>query len=270
MSGSLTFNGTTAASLGLRIGAVNPYDGPYRERQTYIVPGRFGEVIPVKDNVYSVPNQIREYSAALYMRAAAPEAVERRMAEIREWLFRPSGYAELSDSYEPQFYRRAYFIGDVIPERKGAGQNFQIPLQFSCDPRRYIAGDHHFSMSGGGGAPKSYTTPETVNGFKIMDPAKPLIFISNGGEYMTAVFTDVTDTGSGPVNKQIGQLKLAGEAGDFWFDAENLTAYYEDGSPANEMVEDVVGEIRLGPGQTKIEIGTSLLHLTFYPRWWVR
>lgn len=268
MSGTLIFNNLSASNYGLRIGGVNSYTAVGREVQTFRVPGRIGEVIPAKDYV-QIPNEIREYNAALYMRAAAPTLIEGRMANIRRWLLGPSGYAELSDSYEPGLYRRAYFIGDVVPVRKGAGQNFEIPLRFSCDPRRFISGDHHFRVAGSGGT-ATYTTPERVGDFKVTEAAKPLIWISNGGDYAVVTFTDVTEEGGSPRNTQIGQLKIAGETADFWFDCETLTAHYDDGTPANAMIEDVIGEIRLGPGPTKIEFTTSLVALTFYPRWWIR
>lgn len=268
MSGSLTFNGVTAASLGLRIGGVTPYAAPGRDVQTFTVPGRIGAVYPAKD-FSQIPNEIREYAAALYKRADSNETVERAVAAIRNWLLNVDGYAELSDSYEPQFYRRAFFTGDVTPARKGAGQNFEIPLRFSCDPRRFIAGDHHFTVFAASGS-ATYTTPETVSSFRINDSAKPLIHVSNGGERAVVTFTDVTEVGGVPRNTQIGQLILAGYDDEFWFDSETLTAYYDDGSAANSRIEDVIGEIRLGPGQTRISFNNSLISLTFYPRWWVR
>lgn len=268
MSGTLTFNGTTAASLGIRIGGVTPYDAPGREVQTYTVPGRIGAVYPAKD-LSQIPNEVREYSAGLYKRAATPETVERTMAQIRYWLLGLDGYAELTDSYEPQFYRRAFFTGDFAAIRKGAGQNFEFPLRFSCDPRRFIAGDHHFTVAGVSGS-AVYTTPATVNGFQINEAAKPLIKVSNGGDEVTVTFTDVTEVGGVQRNAQIGQLVLANYDDDFWFDTESLTAYYDDGTPANSRIKDVIGEIWIGKGQTKISFNSSLVQLTIYPRWWVR
>ena len=264
MSGTLTFNGTTAASLGLRIGGVSSYAAPGREVQTYYVPGRIGAVYPAVD--YSqIPNELREYVAALYKRASSMETVERAMAEIRDWLLNVDGYAELSDSYEPQFYRRAFFTGDVVPVRKGAGQNFEIPLRFSCDPRRFIAGDHDFTIFGGAGS-VTYTTPATVNGFTIREGCKPLIKIDTGGDAVIITFDDAA------TNYQIGQLKLSGygEEAEFYFDAETLNAYDENGENANYLVNDVVGEIRLGPGSTRITFNDPLISLKFTPRWWVR
>lgn len=269
MSGALTFNGVTAASLGLRIGGVSSYAAPGREVQTFNVPGRIGAVYPAKDYT-QVPNEIREYNAALYLRAGSKESVERRFAEIRNWLLNAKGYVELSDSYEPQFYRMAFFTGDFSPIRKGAGQNFEIPLRFSCDPRRFLVGYYAFEVSAGGSSTASYTTPETLDGFRINDSAKPLIWISNGGEQVTVTFTDVTEVNGTPRNVQIGQLTIASRLADFWFDSETLTAYLDDGTPANNLIVDVSGEIRLGPGQTRISFNSALITMTFYPRWWVR
>lgn len=269
MSGSLTFNGITAASLGLRIGSVNPYDAPGREVQTYAVPGRIGAVYPPKD-LSQIPNEIREYSAALYKKAASMETVERAMVQIRRWLLGVDGYAELSDSYEPQFYRRGFFTGDFAAIRKGAGQNFEFPIRFSCDPRRYIAGDHHFEVHGAV-VPVTYTTPISVNSFQIDEAAKPLIFVSYDGIEFTVTFTDVTEENGTPRNVQIGSFTVrAGTEADFWFDTESLIAYYPDGSDANARIKDVTGEIYIGKGQTKISINVATAALTFYPRWWVR
>lgn len=270
MSGTLNFNGATADSFGLKIGGVNVYDASERTVQTYAVNGRIGAVYPAVD--YSqIPNEIREYTAGLYLRAASADTVQKRLASIRDWLLNTGGYAKLSDSYEPGLYRRAFFTGGFSAVRKGAGQNFEIPLRFSCDPRRYIAGNHDFTMTGSAGE-TTYTTPTTVSGFSIREAAKPLIYISKGDDQMEITFTDVTVVNGSPRNVQIGQLLLSADEADFWFDTETLTAWLDDSNktPANNLIRDVVGEIRLGPGPTKISFTSSLVALTFTPRWWVR
>ena len=277
MSGALTFNGKTAASLGLRIGGVTPYGSPGREVQSFYVPGRIGAVYPAKDYT-SLPNEIREYAAALYKRAGSMETVERAMADIRDWLFNVDGYAELRDSYEPQFYRRAYFTGDFTPVRKGAGQNFEIPLRFSCDPRRFIVGNHDIQVSAAGSSATYITTP-SIEGFEIRDPSRPLIYISTAGESVTISFSPVPD------GVPYGQIILngGGRARDFYFDAETYNAWVPEGSvyeaeatypfgtnTANGEIADVLGDIRIGPGQTKISFNSSTVLLIITPRWWVR
>lgn len=259
---SLTFNGRSAATFGLRIGGVNVYDAQEREVQLYTVPGRIGAVYPALD-LSQIPNEVREYSAALYLRAATPATVQNQMASIRDWLMNSGGYSELSDSYEPGLFRRAFFVGSFAPVRKGAGQNFEIPLRFSCDPRRFIAGDHSFTLNGSQGA-VSYQTPSTVDGFVIREAAKPLIYISKGNDYQTVNFS-----ASGSV---FGRLLLNPIEDDFWFDSETLTAWHDDvdKTPYNEIIDDVVGEIRLGPGPTTIAFNSSMMSMKFFPRWWVR
>ena len=264
MSGSFVFNGMSSLDYGLRVGGVSSYAAPGREVETYYVPGRIGAVYPAVDYT-QIPNEIREYSAALYMRNRINSYVENMMTLLRQDLLDVKGYGILTDSYEPSFYRRAFFTGDFVPTRKGAGQNFEIPLRFSCDPRRFIAGNHNFVVYGGSGT-VTHDTPDIVGGFIIETPAKPLIGIDSGGDEVTITFEEA-DTGI-----QIGQLKLIsyGESVNFTFDAETLMAYYADGSSANSLVEDVIGEIRLGPGSTRISFNSSTIALTFTPRWWVR
>ena len=267
MSGYFVFNGFDTRDFGiyrLRVGGVNSYAAPGREVQAYYVPGRIGAVYPAVD--YSqIPNEIREYVAALYLRAEANTYVQKMMTLLRQNLLDVDGYAILTDSYEPSFYRRAFFTGDLVPTRKGAGQNFEIPIRFSCDPRRFLLGEHEFYVYGQAGG-VTYETPSVVNGFTIKDPAKPLIKIDTGGDAATISFTDAT------TNVQIGQIKLAGygEAAEFYFDAETLSAYDENGENANGLVDDVVGEIRLGPGPTIISFNDPTVALTVTPRWWVR
>lgn len=259
MSGSFTFGGVTAESLGLRVGGVNTYGASGRSVQTYYVPGRIGAVYPQKD-LSQIPNEIREYSTALYLQNATPEQVERAMAAIRAAVM-TEGYSELRDSYEPDVYRRAYFDGDYLTDRKGAGENFEIPIRFSCDPRRFIVTEMHYIINGIG----QISTPSSVNGFTITEAAKPLLLISNGDQNTIITFSD---TASGAT---IGTITVQGEA-DFFFDAESLDAYTE-GDPtvsANQYVQDVSGEIRIGPSSTTISIDTSQAAVTIYPRWWVR
>ena len=262
--GSFVFNDFSSLGAGLRVGGVASYAASGREVQAYYVPGRIGAVYPAPD-FSQIPNEIREYTVGLYRRADPNEAITNVMALLRDAFLNVDGYAILTDSYEPQFYRRAFFTGDFVPTRKGAGQNFEIPLRFSCDPRRYIAGDYDFTIYGSSGT-VTYDTPSQVGDFYIKDPSKPLIKVNTGGDAATITFTDVA-TGI-----QIGQLKLAGygEEAEFYFDAETLLAWFEGGESANYLIEDVVGEIRLGPGSTRISFNDPLISLKFTPRWWVR
>ena len=241
MSGTLTFNGTSAASFGLKIGSVEPYSGPVQSMKTYNVPGRIGEVLPRTD-LSQIPNQIITYDAALYMKNATDSAVAKRMAQIRKWLLSPKGYQVLMDSYDPDVYRRAYLVGDIVPTRKGAGQSFSMKLSFSCDPRRFIRNVTPIELEG---ASVTVATPTTINGYSVANQAKPLIQFSWSG---TAKFVIKKHNKS----TVIGSIELANNTDnprDIWFDAETLNATYDEAGTqnANSLIANVTGEIRLGP-----------------------
>ena len=265
MSGKLWLNQIDAAELGLKIGGINVYDAPGREVQTYRVPGRIGEIYPKKD-LSQIPNQIREYTSAYYRHGASRDSVSKGLDDIRAWCMEDRVH-EIRDSYEPGIYRLGWWSGDFSPVRKGAGENFEIPLRFSCDPRRFIANAPDLVLSQTAGT--TVVTPDTVLGFPIREVAKPLLYVSTDQNLSTITFEDDV-TGD-----FIGQIKIAAsEATDreFYFDAEDLTAHYMiDGDPsADQEIEDVLGEIRLGPDRVRVSVNVATIYVRITPRWWVR
>lgn len=270
MSGSLTFYNKSAASLGMRIGGVDIYKTTGNNVQTVRIPGRIGEVVPVSVETL-INNEIREYKAALYMRASSVADVEAKFAEIRHWLLDHEGYQTLTDSYEPSFYRRAYFSGDFVPMRKGAGQNFEIPLRFSCDPRRYIANVADTVMnSGAAGSMTAAITPPQPTGLGqyITVPAKPMIKIEGG--YANDPFTlTITDS---QYAEDYGHISVAEDVGTFYFDVETLNATSGPGygSDLNAWITDVSGDLSIGVLGGFVKRTNVDAKITITPRWWVR
>lgn len=268
MSGTLQFAGQTAASFGLRIGGVDSYKAPGNIIGTARVPGRVGD-LPLFRDEKDVSNEIRQYAAALYMRAATPANVARQIAEIRAWLLNRSGFSTLTDSYEPDFYRRAYFTGDVVPARKGAGQNFEVPLTFACDPRRYIANAPDTVMDQGAAGGLWYViAPPEAWASLIVYPAAPLIkfegFYQN--DETTLTFTDPTYT------EEIGKIVFAENIGTVYFDCETLNATSQPygGGNLNPWIIDVTGNVTLTGLVDYIKRDNLDARITVTPRWWVR
>lgn len=267
----LTFNGLTASSFGLSIGGVSVYGGAAKRQNPYIVPGRFGAVFPPADYT-DVENEMREYTAALYLRSAPDGDVADAMAAIRNWLFSPDGYAELSDDYEPLLWRKAVFSGDFVPVRKGSGNNFEIPLTFSCDPRRFVIEQGPIVVNPAEG-PKTITTGGLYYNYPVNDTCYPLISINKfrNTANESIVFTDTV------TNTEIGRISLQPIEIDFVFDSETLTAYDPtDDSPADSAILDITGDIRLGPNPTEISFETTnspaivYTQLSIVTRMWVR
>lgn len=272
MSGTVWFGEENLTSLGLRIGGVRSYQAPGGNNGLVLVPGRLGEAIMDPSQV-DVPNEIREYDAALYMRARSMQDVSRKMADLRQVLIHQDAYMELTDSYEPDFYRRAVWTGDFTPERAGAGQNFKIPLRFSCDPRRFVAGVTPTIMAVGGA---SYVDMDATGialnmGLDVRERAKPVIVVTIKNQ------SDMTLTfyASGSPS-QHGEIKfsLNGGAGNtkIYFFADTLSASYDSlgKTNANIFIEDVTGEIDLRPTGTRITRSNTNQLVEIVPRWYVR
>lgn len=275
MSRSITFNGTAASSYGLRIGSLNVYNARGNTIETVRVPGRLGDV--VYDNTeLSVGNELREYNAALYMRASSVSDVEKRLAQIRDWLLNTrtgsavkTGYKTLRDSYEPDFYRRAFFTGDLNPVRKGAGQNFELSLAFSCDPRRYLSGAYDVVMKGGlGGQLYAEIVPPDEWASLIVFPAKPLIKFETeyNNDPFTLTFTDSTYTA------EYGKISIAANAPSLYFDCETLNATSQPygGTSLNQFITDVTGLVTFTGLVDYVKRSDIDFKVTISPRWWVR
>ena len=269
MSGSLTFGQTELTDLGFRIGGVRSYQAPGGNNGLVLIPGRLGEAIMDPSQI-DVPNEIREYDAALYMRASSMQAVSRKMVDVRQSLILQDAYRELSDSYEPDFYRLAVWTGDFLPERAGAGQNFKIPLRFSCDPRRFIAGVTPTTMAVGGASEVniSATAIASARGFSITEFSRPVIVVTIKS---TTGFTLTLDG-----QNVHGEIKFdfsgAFVGSKVYFFADTLSASYDSlgKTNANSMIEDVTGDICLNPSGTDIERTTTTHLVEIVPRWFVR
>ena len=272
MSGTVWFGEENLNSLGLRIGGVRSYQAPGGNNGLVLVPGRLGEAVMDTTQI-DVPNEIREYDAALYMRARSMQDVSRTMVDLRQVLIRQDAYRELSDSYEPDFVRLALWTGDFLPERAGAGQNFKIPLRFSCDPRRFIAGVTPTTMAVGGA---SYVDMDATGialnmGLDVKEYAKPVIVVTIKSQ------TDMTLTfyaaGSTPQNGEIKFRLSGGSIGTkIYFFADTLSASYDSlgKTNANAFIEDVSGEIDLRPTGTRVTRSNTNHIVEIIPRWYVR
>ena len=73
-----------------------------------------------------------------------------KMNAISDWLHSASGYARLEDTYEPDYYRKAYYDEQTDMENifNEAGQ---ATLNFICKPQRYLkSGEEPITISSGG------------------------------------------------------------------------------------------------------------------------
>ena len=268
MSGTLSFNGfDVTETLGLRIGGVQTYAASWHDAPFVTVPGRVGQVL-VDSSVVDLPNEIREYTAALYLRSAKPTAVARAMASIRDYLMRDTTMYEIADSYEPEFTRLGVWYGQFQPERKGAGSNFVIPLRFSCDPRRFIAGNFNETMAKNGSL-LATVSASSIQNFVLSELARPVIYVTGENQAFDLIFKKPI---SG-VATEYGRIKFKAFTGSIYFNADSMSASVDPygNVNANDKIDDVTGDIYFDPTVTTTLSRTNTsATIRITPRWWVR
>lgn len=150
---------------------------PSRKQEVVTVPGRNGDII-LNDGSFN--NYDQQY--AVFLDVKEQGGLEVAMPKIIDWLLGHPGYHRLEDSYFPDVYRMAQFVGGTdfssIFNEYGEGN-----LVFNCCPERY------FKM---GEKPVVLT-----NGQKLFNPtsfeAKPLITVKGSGNG-TLTFDEISVT----------------------------------------------------------------------------
>lgn len=256
-AGDFTFGSATASGLGLRIGGVNVYNAPSNRQEVFHVPGRIGDVVP-EESPENWPNEIREYKAGFFLRTATNAQAARRMAQIRFTLMIWPGYIELRDTYEPEFYRLAFLSGDFVPVRKGAGNNFEFPLQFSCDPRRFIDGvDYREILSAG--TDGSRRGPQSPQGFYCYPKCWPIIKIEGTSTPITLELRHY-----GQTMEPYGVISFAATNSTFTLDTETLECSEPD------VLTNVSGDLYFLDQLTQVARSGTSGKISILPRWFVR
>ena len=201
---SITFNGVSSESLGIVVENMPVRKYPQRNYEVTSVPGRNGDLLTDMD---SWANVQREYNVAMGD-AATGRTHNDFVTVISRWLHSGSGYCELTDTFEPDYLRLAYydeessfsaFTEPFTDLRNQRGSILRGTIRFNCKPQVY--------------AKSEYTTP-----YAYFDPG----VINSVSElpdywYSTGVF--------GPVRPILKFRLTQGSAG--YFDLYNRVAPFE-------------------------------------------
>lgn len=230
----IIFNGINSDSIGVIVERIPNRYTPARRTSLVSVPGRNGDV-PIVDE--SFPNIMQRYEVYYSgeFRGGLPEIAH----AAAEWLLRPTGYAELSDSYDPSITRSAMLIEgfDIENVMNLFGR---CEIAFSCAPQGWLeSGKNPVIVENGG----SLTNPTIY-------PASPLIEVQGTG---SVVINGYLIT----IKSNPGILTIDGLTGD-------TTA---DGQAADSMIE--CDEFpKLTVGENEISYTSGITSLTITPRWW--
>jgi len=236
--GVISWNNISSDDLHLIVEHHPYFPIPERKMEIISVPGRSGDIIISQD---AYENVVQSYDLAFI---GLEETLPVEVRAVMEWLYRPTGYARLEDSYNPDTFRLAYYQGggDIENRFNTLGR---ATVQFNCKPQRFLkTGEWPISAQ---------------NGMKLGNPsictAKPLIAIKGTGAATLTVggnTVSISDIGT--------EIDL---------DCESQSAYY--GSTNKNNVISLSGSFpELKEGETTISwTGNGVTEVLITPRWWI-
>lgn len=268
--GTIIYNGKMSSNYGIISEVIPSYEIPERLFSKTHVPGRNGDIMI---DLGSWQNVDRTY----YLASTSEKETEfvEMATKISKWLNTSKGYAKLSDSYEPNYYRMAIFKGSTVI------QNYyqraaRVTATFSCRPERFLVdGDLEYLVP--------YIFP---SGYQLLlkNPtdyeSKPIIKIKKKQNDTVGINTYNGTSSSDPLVNFIG-LKPDSQSDDFReyvIDTENRTAYYIDTNSGmkynitDKLVLNYGGDVKLVPNDNYIAAYSAQdnigMEVRIIPRWW--
>ena len=235
MRDSLTYAGVSSESLGLHIEYCPDFDRPTRKMERYNVPGRNGDIVVMQDAWENVLQAYRIWGGNGVINDATTFGYS-----IANWLFSTSGYQRLTDTYDPNHYRLAYFEGPIdvenILRRRGRAE-----IIFTCDPRRFL------------------TSGETATTFNATGT------IDNPTPFTAKPVITVHGSGNGTIAAGGNTISIAGIYDGMVIDCENMNAY-SGGYNLNNLIS---GDFPVIPSGTQtITITGGITSISVVPNWW--
>lgn len=248
------FNGIDSRDHGVWILEKNSFDSPKRNLSFISVPGRDGDIVIDNGNYnnITVEYKIRISADNLGLNNQNYDLAY-QLDDIKDWLYSTIGnYAELEDSYNPDYFRRACFVDGLDFSTKHKNSNFiDSSITFECKPYRYkqdgknvIAisdNNAHFIFN-----PELYTALPLIQIYKGSSDAARLVI---NGSYYDFDFTDLS----------ISNIII---------DSENQlvynlnTNYYNKYSPPSTQLFPI-----LKKGETTVQKVTGTGTVLITPRW---
>lgn len=164
---SITFGGVNSADYGIYIGGEGVFNAPDRDVEMISIPGRNGSFALDKGRFENI--QVT-YSAFNYEADLATFSAN--LDAFRNALCAQSGYQRLTDTFHPDEYRMAAFIGglDIKPIEYNTASKFDIV--FDCKPQRWLTSGETKQTKASG---STITNP-------TLFPASPLLECKGHGD----------------------------------------------------------------------------------------
>lgn len=238
-----TFNGISAASLGLGIERYPEIPMPRKRITSESVPGRSGD-LHISDG--SCDNVTIRYEV-WWKNRNKNFPTGRSAREITTWLYSAPVGARLEDTYDSSVFRTATFVGGANIEDV-MGRFGRMTLEFNCSPQKWLkSGETALTHKTPGGIIRNPTAYETKPLIRIVGSVGGLIKI--GESYMVLRFPGT-------------------ETHEFWMDCEEMEAWeVVDGQevPSNAWI-DSYAFLRIAPGANVIDFPQTWESVTVWGR----
>ena len=231
------FNNARSIDKGLTIEKCPAIVTGQRSVDKITVPGRSGDLV-IDTGAYSNYTQPYEIWFMDKIRGTA-----RAARDIAQWLLSGTGYMRLEDSYDPEVFRLATFIGPIDVENWMLTHG-RATLEFDCQPQRWLKdGQNPISVESG---------QRLLNAWQ---PALPLIRVAG--------------TGNGSLTVGGSTFTISDMPGGILLDSETQDAYWGDPyTNLNNNVKVSGGYPVLQAGETTVSFSGDITAVQITPRWW--
>lgn len=154
MRSTIYFDGKSSADFGLIVEYFPESVHAARRGELIPIPGRNG-VIVREDGAFDTYTQ--QYQ--VWFRNTMGRDTYQKARDVAEWLLSASGFCRLEDTYEPEHFRLARFVGPLNVETVLRNHG-RVTLEFDVQPQRYLKiGETPISYEGDSSTVFSITNP---------------------------------------------------------------------------------------------------------------
>ena len=132
MRSTIYFDGKSSADFGLIVEYFPESVHAARRGELITIPGRNG-VIVREDGAFDTYSQ--QYQ--VWFRNTMGRDTYQKARDVAEWLLSASGFCRLEDTYEPEHFRLARFVGPLSVETVLRNHG-RATLEFDVQPQRYL------------------------------------------------------------------------------------------------------------------------------------
>lgn len=231
MLNHFTFNGHSTGELGLLVSGINIYGSPSRIVEKVTIPYRSGDLI-IDTGAYT--NYMLTYTVDIMDNTKATAEA------ISEWLLNTKGYCELTDTYNPEYYRKAAYYNQLDYTLSALYRYGKATITFDCKPQKYL---------NSGRNPLGRTDGSIITNPTAM-PSKPFMRIYGTGQVTLGDYSFTINSNSSFVD----------------IDCETMQIFRGTTNLSNTVTMSEFPE--LPSGDTTIGLASGITSFSITPRWW--